>query len=490
MATPTYCTVYPVTAEFFPWNSSLAEQTTSQNFSLELGPPRHRVPRPGPALPPQPSRPAPPTPPPAPSPPSPCASTAKTATRPWASSTSPCRRASPPDLRGIAYCPEAAIAAAAQTPGRLEQASPSCPAGSADRHLQRRRRPRHPPLPRLRQDLLRRPLPGRPASAWSRSPRPSPAPMTTAPSSSASPSISTPSTPTSSPTPKRCPQIIGGIPLRMRSIQVNIDKPNFMIDPTNCDARSIASQGIGDQGTARQLLLSLPAGQLLHPALQAEDDGPRQLGARKDTRRSVEPSPPLRPHHPPRRRQHQIGRRHPVRRLRDRPAPPRQPLRRERTRSPPSAPGARRSAPRPPPRRCSTSRSPAPSTPSPAPAACPASPSSSTARSTSFPAPKPKPSRGRLQTTVPGRPRCADRPLPPRPLRRQARLPDQHPRSLRPPADHRNLLHRAERQEPHPESQAQSLLRQGAGQAPASLSAPEYGASLALGRAAGPGGGC
>ena len=30
------------------------------------------------------------------------------------------------------------------------------------------------------------------------------------------------------------PQIIGGIPIRMRSIQVNIDKPNFMINPTNC----------------------------------------------------------------------------------------------------------------------------------------------------------------------------------------------------------------------------------------------------------------
>ena len=45
------------------------------------------------------------------------------------------------------------------------------------------------------------------------------------------------------------PSIIGGIPLRLRSIQVNIDKPEFMINPTNCDPHSIASQGIGDQGT-------------------------------------------------------------------------------------------------------------------------------------------------------------------------------------------------------------------------------------------------
>ena len=35
----------------------------------------------------------------------------------------------------------------------------------------------------------------------------------------------------------------------MRSIQVNIDKPNFMINPTNCSPFSVGSQGIGDQGT-------------------------------------------------------------------------------------------------------------------------------------------------------------------------------------------------------------------------------------------------
>jgi hypothetical protein len=45
------------------------------------------------------------------------------------------------------------------------------------------------------------------------------------------------------------PSIIGGIPIRMRSIQVNLDKPNFTINPTNCDPLSVDSQGIGDQGT-------------------------------------------------------------------------------------------------------------------------------------------------------------------------------------------------------------------------------------------------
>ena len=45
------------------------------------------------------------------------------------------------------------------------------------------------------------------------------------------------------------PAIIGGVPIRMRSIQVNIDKPNFMINPTNCGPFTVDSQGIGDQGT-------------------------------------------------------------------------------------------------------------------------------------------------------------------------------------------------------------------------------------------------
>ena len=54
------------------------------------------------------------------------------------------------------------------------------------------------------------------------------------------------------------PTIIGGVPLRMRTIKVNIDRPNFMINPTHCGNMSIASRGIGDQGTHHRLQLLLP----------------------------------------------------------------------------------------------------------------------------------------------------------------------------------------------------------------------------------------
>ena len=72
------------------------------------------------------------------------------------------------DLRGITYCPEASIAAAAQNLGRSEQAAPSCPAASPDRHHQRRRRPRQPSLPRGREDVPRRARSRARRSRWSR----------------------------------------------------------------------------------------------------------------------------------------------------------------------------------------------------------------------------------------------------------------------------------------------------------------------------------
>ena len=58
------------------------------------------------------------------------------------------------------------------------------------------------------------------------------------------------------------PSIIGGIPIRMRSIQVNIDKPNFMINPTNCAPNSGRFAGDRRRRHGRRLQLLLPGGQL------------------------------------------------------------------------------------------------------------------------------------------------------------------------------------------------------------------------------------
>jgi hypothetical protein len=85
------------------------------------------------------------------------------------------------------------------------------------------------------------------------------------------------------------PQIIGGVPIRMRSIRVNIDRPNFMINPTNCSPSSVDSLGTGDQGTAVEFssyfhvdnCTSLP----FAPRMRV-----RQLGGHKSTPRSKDPA--------------------------------------------------------------------------------------------------------------------------------------------------------------------------------------------------------
>jgi hypothetical protein len=84
------------------------------------------------------------------------------------------------------------------------------------------------------------------------------------------------------------PSIIGGIPIRMRSIQVNIDREKFTINPTNCSAFSVDSQGIGDQGTFTDFASYFNAVNCetlpFKPKMTI-----KQVGGRKSTRRSTNP---------------------------------------------------------------------------------------------------------------------------------------------------------------------------------------------------------
>jgi hypothetical protein len=91
------------------------------------------------------------------------------------------------------------------------------------------------------------------------------------------------------------PSIIGGVPIRMRSIQVNTNRtdgeghPNFTINPTNCSQFAVESQGIGAEGTKADFsspfhvdnCKGLPFG----PKMTI-----RQLGGRKKTQRSQDPA--------------------------------------------------------------------------------------------------------------------------------------------------------------------------------------------------------
>ena len=247
MATPTHCTIYTVDAHFFPWNSVLADQDSSQTFGLNFGP--HGSPCPGQVRPFAPRL---------------VAGTSKATAGSFSDFTLKLDRDDgdqflkdlnfkfPPgftaDLGGISYCSEASIASAANNSGRAEQTAPSCPATSQIGTTNVAAGPGSHPFHAAGKMYLSGPFKGAPLSL-----------------AAVTPAIAgpydygvvvvrvalhvDPQTAQVFAASDTVPSIIGGIPIRMRSIQVSIDKPNFTINPTNCSPFSVDSQGIGDQGT-------------------------------------------------------------------------------------------------------------------------------------------------------------------------------------------------------------------------------------------------
>ena len=246
-ATPTHCAVYAVATRLFPWNPAQADQNSKFGISVNSGPGGSACPatvRPFlPKL---------------------EAGTSNSRAGSFSSFTLKLDREDgnqnlgelgfvmPPgllgSLRGIAYCPEAAIAAAAARSGRIEQMFPSCPATSEIGSDNVAAGPGSHPFHAIGRMYLAGPYKGAPLSMVAITPAlagpydygvvvvrvalqvdPLDAHVTA-----------------SSDT---VPSIIGGIPLRLRSIQVNLERPNFILNPTNCEPMGVASHGTGDQGT-------------------------------------------------------------------------------------------------------------------------------------------------------------------------------------------------------------------------------------------------
>jgi hypothetical protein len=286
MATPTHCTLYSVDAHFFPWNSTLADQTSSQTFGLTSGP--HGTQCPGVTRPFKPRL---------------GAGTTNPLAGSYSDFTLKLDREDgdqflgdlnfkmPPgftgNLRGISYCPESAIAAAAANLGRAEQASPSCPAGSQIGTTNVAAGPGSHPFHAVGKMYLAGPFKGAPISLVAVTP------ALAGPYDYGVVVVRValhidPQTAQVSAVSDTVPAIIGGIPIRMRSIEVNIDRPNFTINPTNCGALSVDSQGIGDQGTITDFssyfqavnCTSLP----FKPKMTM-----KQVGSRKSTHRATNP---------------------------------------------------------------------------------------------------------------------------------------------------------------------------------------------------------
>jgi hypothetical protein len=286
MATPTHCTQYPVKARFVPWNGVLSNQNSEVFVSVASGP--NGTPCPGQIRPFEPRL---------------VAGTSNPNAGAFSDFHLKLDRDDgdqflgdlnfrmPPgftgDLRGISYCPETSIAAAAQNLGRNERANPSCPASSQIGTTNVAAGPGGHPFHAVGKMYLSGPFQGAPLSLAAITP------ALAGPYDYGVVVVRValdvdPLTAQVSARSQTMPQIIGGIPIRMRSIQVNIDRPEFTINPTKCTPMSVDSQGIGDQGTVTDFssyfhvvnCATLP----FRPKMTI-----RQLGKRNQTKRSRNP---------------------------------------------------------------------------------------------------------------------------------------------------------------------------------------------------------
>jgi hypothetical protein len=248
LATPTRCGKYAVQSTFVPWDSRLEPQTSSQFFTLDSGP--------GGTPCPQGARNFEPT--------FKAASTGNTAGAhtPFAlevaradgdQNLSGLTVTAPPgltaSLRGVPYCPESAIARLRDSsyPGLTELAASSCPAasliGTATAGAGAGSRPVHV----SGKVYLAGPYKGSPVSIVVV------VPAVSGPYDLGNVAVRAaihidPETAQVTATSDPLPQILEGVPLRLRSLQVNLDRPDFAINPTNCDAFAVFGTLSGNEG--------------------------------------------------------------------------------------------------------------------------------------------------------------------------------------------------------------------------------------------------
>ena len=248
LATPAQCGTYGVASTFTPWDSGLPEQTSTQYFSLGSGP--------GAGSCPPTTRPFSPT-------------LRAGVADPTAGEHSPFsltldRQDGEQDLTrldvtapaglsatlaGVAYCPETTLAAvSAATSGLAELANPSCPAGSQIGNSSTAAGAGDHPVYLPGKVYLAGPYKGAPLSLAVVTPAISGpydlgnvvvrAAVNVDPATAQITAVSDP-----------LPQILAGIPLRLRQVLINLNRPGFMLNPTNCDRSVVRARVFGDQGT-------------------------------------------------------------------------------------------------------------------------------------------------------------------------------------------------------------------------------------------------
>jgi hypothetical protein len=141
---------------------------------------------------------------------------------------------------GVTYCPDAALAAAASRSGREEQANPSCPASRIG-SVTVAAGPGSNPFYAQGAAYLAGPYKGAPMSVAVITPAVAgPFDLGTVVSRNAL--FINPETAQGHVVSDPLPTIIDGVPLRLRSIDVNLDRPSFTLNPTNCSPLAITAK--------------------------------------------------------------------------------------------------------------------------------------------------------------------------------------------------------------------------------------------------------
>jgi len=155
-------------------------------------------------------------------------------------------------LAGIPYCPESALAAAAAKPGNGEKASPSCPAASQVGVVDVGAGAGPAPFYAQGKAYLTGPYKGAPLSLAIVTP------AAAGPYDLGTVVVRTalyvnPETAQITAKSDPIPSILQGIPLDVRTIAVKIDRPNFTLNPTNCDPLAIGGLSISTLGQPASL---------------------------------------------------------------------------------------------------------------------------------------------------------------------------------------------------------------------------------------------
>jgi hypothetical protein len=253
LATPTQCGTYAVHSTFTPWDEALAKQSATQFFSLDQGPKGTPCPARPRGF-------------------SPSFSAASAGNTGGAHSQfgvelgrsdgdqnlSGIQIKTPPGftatLKGVPYCPESAIVQLQGSgySGIAELASPSCPSASRVGTVTAGVGAGSRPLYVSGKVYLAGPYNGAPLSLVVV------VPAVSGPYDLGNVAVRValrvdPVTAQVSAISDSLPQILEGIPLRTRSIQISLDRPDFALNPTNCSPSSVDSNMSGDEGGSASL---------------------------------------------------------------------------------------------------------------------------------------------------------------------------------------------------------------------------------------------